>query len=478
MSCTNDQLWPWRTLFGSSYFYEANVGDCVKWGIPGSGHFIYDTGGGTGLMLLRVMYNEVWDLLNNETGAGRNGTHVKYGSAGNQEQIEELATIKGFFSVKLDITHTVQEVYFIITGGTILDRIDEIGTNYSYVSGGIFGDWIVYLNDPCFGCTGFKFNQVVPTYPRTVQYNGEEISDPTTYRVQPITSSSVPAPPLTNSGSICNMNVDWGATPDELDAMSKTAVAIAQKYSKCYPLGDSSFTPEEPFGCGGSVSATGILTEAISGTPPATCPTGSVYRWVEFVNIGADAAFVGVVTQEIKATHLGDIWDGLSGAGGQLRNPALLTCVGESYLLSDSDDYYTDPDVIALDPRYLFLYGAYIGLSDLAQRWSSGTGAGSICSTCAEGHPSSSTDICACQWNELVKIMSLLVTPCSGTGGISYTPDVSAFGPIDTYNCVIGLCCTDDPDTSDDNSFAGCMAVGGTWTPYPDGVPLDAFCPP
>ena len=276
MACTDDSLWD-----GGGF---VSAGNCVTW---------------DSLIGLRTSYNSVYDLLSIE---GRQTGH-KYGDAPLKEEIEGLATIQGFFSVKLDQSQTVQEIYFKITGGDILTRLASIGTNYTY-KGSPYGDWIVYLKDPCFGCTGFKLDASNNPYARSVRCNNTEVAniDDPTWRGQCIwkRSGSCPVGALADGASICNLNEDWRDATEAKDKFESFAQDMAHIYENCYDVSATCELDPIPFCCAGSVQAVGHLTE--EGTPAFDCGTvvpavlgssgasGSVYRWVKWVDIGQNGS--------------------------------------------------------------------------------------------------------------------------------------------------------------------------------------------
>ena len=146
MACKDDSSWP-----GSGS--PATKDECVRW---------------SELLVLRNAYNRARDEcakygIDLFLGSGR----PKYGGPPYKEEIEALAGVNGFFSIKVKPSRDVDtaENRFIITGGSILSRIPAPNSNYTY-NHTDFGNWIVYLEDKCYGCGGWKLEEGGDYYPR------------------------------------------------------------------------------------------------------------------------------------------------------------------------------------------------------------------------------------------------------------------------------------------------------------------------
>jgi hypothetical protein len=464
MSCKNDQNWE------GSYTYK---GSCVKW---------------WELVTLRRKFNQLWDLLKIEDRQ----PNVKYGfSTDEEENAKEqtefgLARIEGFCSVRFDENGDYDEIYFRITSGSIINRINQLGTQYSYANqvGGQsanFGPWIVYLNDPCYGCTGFRFQNADIPYRRTISCNCMNNGDgcfpnldidPSGWKAQCIWTRSggcnSPATPISDWQQYCHFNFDWRSAPFYQTKFGDVAKRLFAK-EICAPVGKPC-TVSRNYCC--DEYALAHYTEEFM--DHASCPQNETAiaagrpfnewpyrkRRLKWVSLGVTltnpqdeqqpfdddtffccnnsitgGVFKGWVTQKISAIHLTDIWDRVNDKlGGQpLRTCSLDQC---QYHWQDAPGKRW----VYEEKIPMYISGSTPDIMD--RRTSQDYDTASDCNNCdktAVGQP-----ICACNFNDINSMLDEYMTHWAYCYEGKYKEQsLLAIGPLE--NCIecLGHCCCD-----------------------------------
>lgn len=484
MSCKNDQNWE------GSYVYKQQ---CVQW---------------TDLVTLREKFNSLWDYLKLEERQDSN----KYGyssetSEDSKEQIEHsLADIQGFCSVRFNESGNYDEVYFVITGGDIIRRIDGITNGYSYAnqpSGqpANYGPWIVYLKDPCYGCTGFRFQNFDIEYSRSITCNDQYIPniDPDSWKAQCIW------PSCTGSGTVisdwqqyCHFNFDWRA--QYAQKFGDVAKKLFAEGPICVPK-DAPCTVSRNYCC--NEYALAHYTEEFmdhslcpenetaiaAGSPQSAWPYRR--RRLKWVSLGVNltnpqdeqqpfddgtffccnntitgGVFNGHVTQKISAIHLTDIWDRVNNKlGGQpLRSCSLNQC---QYHYSDAPE----KKWVYEEKVPMYISGSTPDIMD--RRISQDYNTASDCNNCdktAVGQP-----ICACNFNDINSMLDEYMSHWTYCYEGKYKEkNLLAIGPLE--NCIecLGHCCCDCQCgfgyTKKECEDLKCEKYGPTWLgPYKKG---------
>jgi hypothetical protein len=451
MACKMDQDWE------GSYVYK---GSCVKW---------------WQLTQLRTSFNQFWDLLKKEDREeGLKYNYITEQQEGAKEQRDNLADIEGFCSVRFDESGNYDEIYFVITGGDIIRRIDLLATQYSYANtvgnqGTNFGPWIVYLNDPCYGCTGFRFQNFDIEYPRGITCKDNAIFniDPDLWKAQCIW------PSCTGSGTVisdwqqyCHFNFDWRASPHYQNKFGDVAKRLFYSGPICVPK-DRPCTVARKFCC--NEYALAHYTEEYmdhslceenksaiaAGLPLSAWPYRR--RRLKWVSLGVTltnpldeqqpfndetffccdnaitgGVFKGWVTQKISAIHLTDIWDRVNSmVGGQtLRDCEYNKC--KYHPETNKDEKWKYKDSV---PMYVQGDSPDI----MERKIPNSTGPCTSCERVNVGNP-----ICACNFNDINGVLDeYLGATCLCIGGdkASLKDDsektLTMFGPLSTCSC----CC-------------------------------------
>jgi hypothetical protein len=466
MSCKNDQDWE------SSYVYKQQ---CVQW---------YQ------LVTLREKFNEFWDLLKKE----EKQNSVKYGYRSNtdksaQEQTtNDLATINGFCSVRFNEAGNYDEIYFKITSGSILQRLNGLGSSYSYanpVGGQVanYGPWIVYLKDPCYGCTGYRFQNADIPYRRSIVCNDISINniDSDAWKAQCIW------PSCTGSGTVisdwqqyCHFNFDWRSSYAE-----KFGDVAKKLFAKeiCAPFGDPC-TVSRNYCCNEYALAhytEEFMNHSLCPQNETAIATGSPLpyrkRRLKWVSLGVTltnpldeeqpfdddtffccsnsitgGVFEGHVTQKISAIHLTDMWDRINTMVGSkpLRKCFYNQC-----------KYYQEND-----KKYRWLHKQsvpmYAGGStpDMMDRKDT-------CQNC--DRTSVGANICACNFNDINALLDeYLAMECSCEGESKYKGEsLVSVGSVEDCNCCKTKCCCDckceDDITQEECLKKSCKKNGPKW---------------
>lgn len=468
MSCKNDQDWE------GSYVYKQ---DCVQW---------------TDLVRLREKFNQVWDILKKEDRQD----NVKYGYSTDEEENakeqtrHDLATINGFVSIRFNEAGDYDEIYFRITSGSILQRLERLGSEYSYDNqvGGQsanFGPWIVYLKDPCYGCTGFRFQNADIPYTRSIACNCMDGGgyggcfpsidiDPPGWKAQCIWTlsggcdTSRGATPISDWQQYCNFNFDWRSSPYYQNKFGDVASKLFAK-EICAPVGkpctvsrnyccdeyalahyteefmDHSLCPENE-------------TAIAAGLPFSAWPYR--LRRLKWVSLGVTltnpqdeqqpfdddtffccdntitgGVFEGHVTQKISAIHLTNIWDRVNSmvGGKTLRTCEKEKCQFDPENPKEKDKWHFKATV----PMYV--EGG--GTPDILDRKIPDQFPPSPCQNCDRvdvGDP-----ICACNFNDVNHLLDEYLQTCEcSSGNYMWVKDkeyrtLSIYGPIDDCGC----CC-------------------------------------
>ena len=359
MACENDSGWPGAGV---------KAGDCVSW---------------SDLVSLRTAYNEVRDEcakygINLTLGSGR----PKYGDAPYKEEIEPLATIGGFISIKLTPGENpaFSETRFIITGGTINDRIPAPNDNYTY-NHGDFGPWIVYIKSDCYGCGGWKLEEGGDHYPRYRCCSGNSCADmdPNDWKSQNYPGRGV-------SPDICNLGRKWGSQyMDVINSCIKNAtpktMCICDTNPSCDSSGEECCNINQQWHYSNDFDMLGPAGGAY-GDPSCSasaqlCPQNHEKRGIKWIR-GHDQG--GYVTQVITANHINDMWNAIEPAfGGGNRTGA-----DWKYCDGDADVWKKDNNIDLDRFRYR------------------------DCNRCC--YPKREQFICACQVNDLKYVLGKMMS--------------------------------------------------------------------
>jgi hypothetical protein len=532
MSCKNDDNWQ----ESGSY---TKKDDCVIW---------------MKLVEIRLKYNSIWDILKREErqAGGLSLEGRKYGwelmsycqdfydpdscngQKGNnrREEVEELAEIKGWIKIELDYPLAGNPVYmpdtpeyensyeiswidFIIAPSTILSRLNDFGladtggakctkepAKYYYLNPPFntdgHGEWIVYLKDPCFGCTGFLiYSFSFGGYKKQdLIYRGQEIdvieryykhgnveNCPISRHFQPLnyigagnqspgdgTIGGSPGEVIRDWKKVCNFDVEW-KVPSSRDKYIKSAINMFPGKIRCF-YEDDPFTTKIEHCCGTWLVAhwSEEWDTPDQGSNYKLCPqdevpaTGPVKRWVrrriKYIDIhppngsftspngktitNSDHTFKGHVTQKIKAFHLNDVWSKIQGtkSGTKLRLCKLEKC-----------EYWANPE----DKSKLWVYGDTVEIKGEEETLQQRKSSGKNCDECKDAQVGA--PICSCQWDDTDHIVidfnkqtsckNILKEGCKKDGEYPGAgPPYLSFGPTDCQNKTpcsecMGTCCYD-----------------------------------
>lgn len=447
MSCKNDADWE------GSYVYKDN---CVKW---------------EDLTDLRKDFNTLWDLLKKEDKENGN----KYGYRGEEEsvkeQIEPLATIEGFFGLRYDNSLALDEIYFYITAGTILDRLKWLGTQYSYdhqPNGKNFGPWIVWLKDPCHGCTVFRFVNADASYPRHIYCNSQYIPniDSDAWRLQCIWSSNgcnYPGEVLGDWQQYCHINWDWRDPQYWQQYLRDVADKLFVKGPICVPI-DDPCTVTRQWCCGmyaiAHYTEEDAWGEGCDFNGPCEEVPGYVCRRLKYVSLGVTTSnpgeevhglfnqdgssgwdnffccpnqitggqLKGHVTQKIAAVHLTDIWDRTNTMVGDktLRKCFYNQC---KYYQNNEKKYRW----VHKENVPMFASGSTADIMDRKE----------TCENCEK--VSVGQNICACNFNDINAMLdeyNSATCSCQNEGE-NKGKSLTNFGDVNNCDCCKTKCCCD-----------------------------------
>ena len=391
MACKDDSGWPG----GNS---PAKKDNCVKW---------------SELITLRTKYNSVRDEcakygINLTLGSGR----PKYGDAPYKEEIEALAGVNGFFSIKVTPSRSVDtpENRFIITGGSINSRIPAPNSNYTY-NHSDFGPWIVYLQDPCYGCGGWKLDEGGDYYPRykVCGLNSSSAGSPTAgaYDYGDLETSDCRSQDYmgrTVDHDICNFNKHWA---EDYGPMVDHCFALAHPLDSCIcesltgQLGQAASCDNSIEECCGQNQIKHYTNQQDSPYKGA-CPSlwDSVFcsehyesRQVKWIS---SHRYYGYVTQVITANHLNDMWSAIEPAfGGGNRTGADWSYCKSSSQYGDGNWKWKRPD--AGDSNIFTADNIDLIRFQLRD-----------CNRCCR--PPDSGEICACQMNDLGYVLGKMMS--------------------------------------------------------------------
>lgn len=392
MACKNDQTWedwgdkgeenPTLSLGwnGNNIVWKQ---ECVYW---------------SHLLQLRNLYNQVRDEclkygIELMLPTGR----PKYGEPGHREEIEPLATINGFFSIKMTGGQSPQfdETRFIITGGTINDRIPAPNPDYEYAAND-YGPWIVYLKSECYGCGGWELERSGDHYPRYRCCYGNYCAD-----MDPLEWKSQNYVGRTTEGGICNLGREWGDNymdmVEHCMALSPRFQCVCDDYPPCDDYRNECCQQDVMWHFSNFYDVLGP-SGATYGDPNCNvdalqCPTIYEKRGIKWIGSHEPSSgYQGYVTQVIKAKHLSDIWTAIQPAlTGQHR-------VGRDwYYCKDRNDKKWNKD-------------ASVNWETFRYRFEQ-------CQKC-DAPPAESEPICACEMNDLAYVLNKMLNNtciCVGT---------------------------------------------------------------
>lgn len=179
------------------------------------------------LLQLREKYNSIWFQLS-ECGAASGDA---YGTAPHLEEINVLPTVEGFFRLSVNISGdyangyvaTPGVVHFILTGGTLLDRISN--PNFNYLSGAKKPfNFILY--DECKNCSNFRPKTVSSAF-RSISCNGTPVDLYFGFKEFTIESGD------TGCGNILNWGDNIAELNDHLDNFEPYIEVPAPSNSNC-----------------------------------------------------------------------------------------------------------------------------------------------------------------------------------------------------------------------------------------------------
>lgn len=465
MACKNDTTW-----FETA---SAVKDECITWGY---------------LLTLRFVYNDIWDLLKIEDRQKQ----FKYGyiddeEDGQREQIEGLADIEGYFSVRFNTdTGNFDSIYFRINGGGIRQRIEDTAGKYLYNNGvntKKFSPWIVLLKDPCFGCTVFQYDHVDIPYPRGITCGGQNIydiddTDANNYNARciwsHITCNNIPGDNPMEDG-LCHIDIDW---KEENGNNNNTQNKIGDTAKNLFPSTICVDLANDP-GCHYLITwcceqaAFGHYTElGVMCQEPTQLGPGFVERKLKWVSMGVGDAsgiespqpqswdyyksrnsFQGHVTQIIRAAHLTDMISKLESAlGGKKNRQCSQKKCGWDEEGNISEVWINDES---------------ISFDDIKKRLKTEGGGPSACDKCDK--PATSSPICACEWNDLEKLMNeYLWSACECKGNSTYVGETCiGMGDLKDCNCCETRCCCDcvceDNITEEECLKKECTKNGPKW---------------
>jgi hypothetical protein len=462
MACKDDSNW-----FETASAVKDN---CITWGY---------------LLTLRFIYNDIWDLLKIEDRQ----EEFKYGYTddeedGQREQIEGLADIKGYFSVRFNSSGDYDEIFFRINGGTILERISDIEGKYRYnygVNTEKFSPWIAWLKDPCFGCTVFQYDNRDVPYPRGITCNGDifdiDDSESNDFNAKCIWTESgcdsIDYDKAMEDG-LCHIDIDWkknnGNNNDTQQKLGETAKNLFP-HTICVDLDNDPGCHYLITWCC-SQGAFGHYTEGTEWTnqPPVFCVdpdpenSGWIERKLKWVSLGIGDvsgidspqprswddylfrnSFQGYVTQIIRAVHLTDMIDKLKKAldGKKNRQCSQKKC-GWDENTNISEVWINDEG---------------INFDDIKKRLKTEGGGPSACDKCDK--PATSSAICACEWNDLELLMKeYRDSACTCLEGSTYADEKCiGMGDLEDCNCCKTRCCC-NCECIEDVTKAECEKLG------------------
>lgn len=296
MGCKDDSGWP-----GAG---TASAGDCVTW---------------NELITLRKAYNKARDEcakygIELTLGSGR----PKYGDAPYKEEIEPLATVEGFISIKLTpgASPGFSETRFITTGGSINSRIPAPNANYTY-NHSDFGPWIVYIKSDCYGCGGWKLEEGGDHYPRyrCCPQSSCADMDPNDWRSQNYPGRSV-------DNDICNLGRKWATQyMDVINGCIGRATpklhCICDTTPPCDSFGEECCNIDQRWHYSNNYDMLGPSGSAY-GDPncwvnPQDCKINDEKRGIKWIRSHDQS---GYVTQVITANHINDMWTAIAPAFG------------------------------------------------------------------------------------------------------------------------------------------------------------------
>jgi hypothetical protein len=433
MSCANDSGWEDE----GQKTNIVNIHECVLW---------------SHLLQLRNLYNLVRDKcaeygIELELPIGR----PKYGEPGYSEELEPLATIEGFISIKLTpgANPQFQETRFIITGGTINERIPAPNSSYNY-NDGDYGPWIVYLKSDCYGCGGWRLDRAGNHYPRYRCCNGNSCAD-----MDPASWKSQNYVGRTTEGGICHFGREWGN--NYMDVINH-CIAISNPKNPCVcdyfpPCSrtvleccdiDAKFHYSNWYDVlGPTGGAYGNPNCAVSAE---ICPENAEKRGIKWIGSHEPTSgYRGYVTQVIKAKHLNDIYTAIT--------PALT---GQHRMGGDWLYCKKDPPTDKMWKKY-----ESVNLDTFRYRFDK-------CEQCEK--PVTSDDICACHMNDLSYVLNkMLGNTCECLGeddqyiGKQWWKIIAGKAPPTYKQCFCGGPCAGGYcESLEEITGASSISIGGT----------------
>jgi hypothetical protein len=464
MPCKNDDGWP----EGGSF---TEIGQCVTW---------------DKLVAVRLSWNRVWELLKKEerapeyrygwgspSGNKYSPDGWKTGCKNRREEIESLADIRGYISIRLDYWGNVDAVAFVIDGGSILNRLSYQGvacssqscggcqgqeSKYAYTDNRGMGRWGAHLKDPCHGCTIFTLDAKCDVRKEDIVYQTvilDVIED--YYKKGPNTACPInrhwqwlynpsSMPVMEGMPNICGIEFDWRSSQGI--QIFKSALDLFPVKMKCADEQDPYTTIIENC-CG--VNAIAHWTEewdpADQGSAYYQCPEdeiipgafapGNIRRFckrrIKYIDLYN--GFYGHVTQIIRAKHLNHIWGMVQGLSKTLRECKQEKCEYKHGAEKKNTWVYKDQV-----PQ--------VGKKETLQQ----RNAGSNCDYCEL--PKVGQPICSCEWDDLKHLLDAELTGVScldewrvkaGTKRPGDGPPYLRYGepdsaPTECSQC-IGKCC-------------------------------------
>ncbi len=360
----------------------AQDADCVTW---------------DKLVALRVLYNEIWDMLATCSLAEGN----KYGDVGTGEkhEIDTLPTVEGFFRLTVVSTPdghggydvTPGNIEFILSGGTLLTRIND--ASYTYLNPS--GPFHMVLKEACNNCSKLHPNSRVPAVQTVACPEGGEY---TVYEGSYALDFPTAAP------EVCGILLDWAGN-----------LEILQDHIEMFPA----FKEEGlAFDCHDVIESCCGLYDKAHYERVEGC---FVLKYIDiFVDEDGNAAMDGYLTTLITASDLSEIITRLSGDLDHFRVNEKYICdkcgVGSTYAIdpNPADCEEDEKTNIACDAPL-----DWWDITHLQAVAGFGAGPGGSpdgCYDCATmgtaGGFFPDGIICTCDWEQLAAAMSFIIDHC------------------------------------------------------------------
>jgi len=347
------------------------------------------------LVKLRKRFNEVIWFPMSECGVeeGR-----EYGRTPWQEEIDDLPTVESFFHLNVTTaleggvpTATEGSVDWYVSGGTLLDRVQDTGT-WSYFNGPT-DLWYVHLKDVCHGCSklmpsagaGFSDAEVEIECPK----------DTNTNRYTGIWKTAT----WGSAPGVCSIKFDWGT---EAAAVMRKAFLKVPAYIVC---ADDPESPEDCCYFEGHLCKGDCSVPFVAYYEYGRDVDGGQELWLKGIDVGTEyPSTTGVITgyaaPYITSAKLDDIKDRVE---AQMDNWIYKHCRICDKCGPTEDERCMDP---VTNPNG-YAFKCPTPMSWEAVRTSFSITKSESCAPCGEGF---SGTVCGCPWNELHSVMDRIAS--------------------------------------------------------------------